>query len=377
MLKRFAIRACGGAKWAAVFSLLMLVCVVSPARAGTQLAFPRPASLEPNVDFWTDVFTAYSYRDFLIHDRDRVWKVYQVLHMPGSGSPTQNDVTWANAYLKAKYADILERLAAGNEPVGEDERRVAAMFKDEAPDAYAAAAQNLRVQQGLRERFHEAILRRRHYEPLMERVFRTAGLPVELAMLPHVESGYYNSSRSSAGAVGIWQFTRSTGRQYMKISRRRDDRLDPVKSTQAAAKLLQYNYDVLGSWPLAITAYNHGTYGTARAAEAYGNDYSRIFKYYDGPHFGFASRNYYAEFLAALQVHRYEDSYFPGIEDEATPPAQVVRTSLNTGSRRPHAAMSPSRTHHPVKRTSSRRSDQAKQTRLIQPALAKNSKSSH
>jgi membrane-bound lytic murein transglycosylase D len=228
----------------------------------------------------------------------------------------------------------LHHLATGAEPVGAEERVAARLFSGESLWAYEVAAQNLRVQQGLRERFREAILRSRNYSSTMERIFRAAGLPVELTMLPHVESGFVNTSRSSAGAVGIWQFTRSTGKQYdLKITRRMDQRLDPYRETEAAAKLLRYNYEVLGNWPLAITAYNYGTYGMAQAAEAFASDFSKVFKRFNGPHFGFASKNYYAEFLAALQVHDYEDAYFPGIAAEPTPPPQVVRVMLPAPAR--------------------------------------------
>ncbi len=53
-----------------------------------RLEFPRPASIEPNIKFWVDVFSAYSVRDFVLVDKDHVWRVYQVLHVPGEGSPT-------------------------------------------------------------------------------------------------------------------------------------------------------------------------------------------------------------------------------------------------------------------------------------------------
>jgi membrane-bound lytic murein transglycosylase D len=102
----------------------------------------------------------------------------------------------------------------------------------------------------------------------------------------------------------------------MKISRYRDDRLNPIRSTEAAAKLLRSNYDLLGDWPLAITAYNYGTGGIARAAEMFGGDYARMVERYNGPRFGFAVKNYYAEFLAALEVYQHEEQYFPGINSE-------------------------------------------------------------
>ena len=298
------------------------------ARAETE-PFARPATIEPQVKFWVDVFTAYSYRDFVLVDRDDPYKIYQVYHLPGEGAPNRDDIDWVNSYLKTKYSNILTRLAAGHEPVGSDERHVAEMFKGRSLDALSLASDNLRVQEGLKERFREGLLRSKYYLPTMEKIFKTAGLPVELVTLAHVESGFQRGVRSSAGAVGIWQFTRATGKQFMTIRGRRDDRLNPTRETEAAAKLLRSNYETLGDWPLAITAYNYGTGGTARAASECGSDYCKMVKTYNGPHFGFAVKNYYAEFLAALQVHKYEDKYFPGIENE--PAIVPPPTPVNTG----------------------------------------------
>lgn len=339
--------ACKHILLAAAVVLLVVVLVGLPratarVNIGAAAAFPRPAALEPNIDFWIKAFTYWGERDFVIHDRDQVWRVYQKFHLPGSGVPTREEIEWSNAYLKAKYGDILNRLATGQQPIGWEEQRVAAMFKGQPSSFYAQAAQNLRVQQGLCEQFHDALLRSRYYRPKMEQVFAKAGLPPELVALASVESGFSARVRSSAGALGIWQFTRSTGREFLKITRYRDDRLDPVRSTQAAAELLQANYAALGSWPLAITAYNYGTAGTARAASEYGGDFTKIVQNYNGPHFGFAVKNYYAEFLAAAQVDRYEDQYFPGIENEAAPPpppsSPILRRIIHHFRRHHHHA---------------------------------------
>ena len=80
--------------------------------------------------------------------------------------------------------------------------------------------------------------------------------------------------------------------------------------------------------PLAITAYNYGTGGMSHASSEYAGNYDQIIRNYDGAHFGFASKNYYAEFLAALQIHRYEDAYFPGLKYEEAPPPRVFRTDF-------------------------------------------------
>lgn len=306
---------------AVLLGVLMLAGLVSgsagSARAAAQVPFPRPASLEPKIDFWIDVFTAYGWRDFALVDGNHAWRVYTVYHLPGDGPPSSRQIRWVNAYLKDKYTDILRRLAAGEKPITSDELHVADLFKGQPLSAYSEAENNLRVQEGMRQRFRKGLLRSRYYRPTMERIFREAGLPPELVTLAQIESGFESRARSSAGAAGIWQFTRSTGRKYMHISRYRDDRLNPYRATIAAAKLLRYNYNLLGDWPLAITAYNYGLGGTERAANEFDGDYSRLIRQYDGPHFGFAVKNYYAEFLAALQVHRYENRYFPGIQDQS------------------------------------------------------------
>ncbi len=307
-----------GTKFVAAVALsLPLLAVYAPScSAGGQLLFPRPAEIQPNVDFWVKIFSDYSVRDFVIVDRDDISHVYQVFHLPGEGEPTRDDIEWSNAYLKAKYGDILNRLASGHQPETYEERRVAAMFKGQPIGAYALAAQNLRVQEGLKENFRNGLLRSRYYRPTMERIFRGAGLPPELVTLAQVESGFQGGVKSGAGALGIWQFTRATGKEYLRISRYRDERLNPIRETMAAAQLLRSNYDELGDWPLAITAYNYGTGGIARAANESDGDYCKMLRTYNGPHFGFAVKNYYAEFLAALQIHNDEEKYFPGIEDE-------------------------------------------------------------
>ncbi|MGH7916806.1 MAG: lytic transglycosylase domain-containing protein [Candidatus Binataceae bacterium] len=320
--------------WLALSALTLLLMAIAPRRvcAGNSVPFPCPVAIEPNVQFWVNVFANYTARDFVVHDRDQVSRVYEVMHLPGDGLPSRAEADAVNSYLKTKYATMLNRLAGGASPADEEEQRVASLFKGQPLSAYKLAADNLRVQQGMREQFKQGLLRSRYYRSDMEHIFSSFGLPPELVTLAEVESGFYSRARSNAGAVGIWQFTRGTGHQYMRITRYHDDRLNPITETRAAAELLRANYDELGSWPLAITAYDYGTAGMARAASLYDSDYSRILRDYDGPHFGFAAKNYYAEFLAALRVHQHEDKYFPDLKYLEAPPPPPVRTDFP----RPH-----------------------------------------
>jgi membrane-bound lytic murein transglycosylase D len=123
----------------------------------------------------------------------------------------------------------------------------------------------------------------------------------------------------------MWQFMRSTGRRYMRIDSSVDDRLDPFRATEAAAQLLAYNYRVLGTWPLALTAWNHGTAGMLRAKEQLGtDDIVTILRRYNSRTFGFASRNFYVSFLAALDIDHNPEKYFGGVQKQGEMKFQVV-----------------------------------------------------
>jgi membrane-bound lytic murein transglycosylase D len=162
----------------------------------------------------------------------------------------------------------------------------------------------------------------------MERTFREAGLPIELTRLPLIESCFNVQAYSKAGAAGIWQFIPATGRRFLRIDGLIDERRDPLAATRAAARYLAILYDELGSWPLAITSYNHGPVGISRAVDEVGSrDIATIVRRYDGNAFGFASRNFYAEFLAAVEVEGDHKTYFGDLP--FPPPLQVREHRLD------------------------------------------------
>ncbi|HAG71572.1 MAG TPA: hypothetical protein DCL66_05160, partial [Gammaproteobacteria bacterium] len=146
-----------------------------------------------------------------------------------------------------------------------------------------------------------------------------------LGVLPHVESSFNPGAYSSAAAAGMWQFTRATGQRFMRIDHIVDERMDPYIAANAAMSLLQYNYSVLGTWPLALTAYNHGAGGIARAVRETGTtDIETIVANYKGRAFGFASRNFYAQFLAVLQVENNALEHFGDIRLNPAPSFREV-----------------------------------------------------
>mgnify|MGYP002015172478 CR=1 FL=1 len=161
-----------------------------------------------------------------------------------------------------------------------------------------------------RARFNIWLGRLARYEGMIHNVLRKYGIAEDLVYLALIESGYSNTAVSRARAIGMWQFIRSTGRQYMTISSYVDERLDPLTATESAARLLKQNYQALESWPLAVTAFNHGRAGMARAKRRYGNDLGEVIEHYTSRTFGFASKNFYTEFLAAVEVARNYTHYF-------------------------------------------------------------------
>ena len=192
------------------------------------------------------------------------------------------------------------------------ERRILHAFGDKpTPAQFLDAIDRIRFQLGQADRFHEGLIRAAAWESHIVRVLEQHGVPAEIAALPHVESSFNPAAYSKVGAAGLWQFMPSTAKRFMRVDSIVDERLDPDSATEAAANLMLYNYRLLGSWPLAVTAYNHGPGGLRRAQEQLGtSDIAVIVKRYQGATFGFASRNFYVAFLAALEVDRNAEKYF-------------------------------------------------------------------
>jgi membrane-bound lytic murein transglycosylase D len=283
----------------------------TPLRADTSDAFAYPTELEPDVRFWIRVYTEVTTDEGLLHDDWYMGLVYEVLRFDPSDSPRQRERTVEQA--KARYAALLRRFAAGDtENLTPHETRILHAFGDKTtPAGYREAIERIRFQLGQADRFHEGLIRAQAYEASISRVLADRGVPPEIGALPHVESSFNPAAYSRVGAAGLWQFMPGTARRYMRVDGVVDQRLDPYSATEAAANLMLYNYRLLGSWPLAVTAYNHGPGGLKRAQDDLGtSDIAVIVKHYQGATFGFASRNFYVAFLAALEVDRNAEKYF-------------------------------------------------------------------
>lgn len=309
-----------------IFIVIMLFAIFDVS-ADPQ-SFVVPNSLKGRVNFWVGVFTKYGRHHYVIHHRAFPQVVFKVLNFnPYASTMSAVQLERYKERVKSqevkKILDIAKRFSLGYSPRNGYENEIwnkliklpggksnfGKVYKDKL----------VRAQAGIKEEFCEAIKRSGKYIGIMERIFvQEYNLPIELTRIPFVESSFNYKASSAVGAAGIWQFMRRTGVSLgMTVNNAIDERRDPIVATRAAAKYLKSNYSRLGSWALAITAYNHGASGVARKVREYGSkDIAYIVEHPNKRLLGFASNNFYAEFLAALEVYKNRKRYFPNISQD-------------------------------------------------------------
>jgi membrane-bound lytic murein transglycosylase D len=294
--------------------LLCLAALLPAMSTAAEERIPQPAELKRDVDFWIRVYSEITTGEGFLHDQYNLSLVYRTLKFDRDVAPSERRE--AVDAERAKIETMLKRLAAGAADRSDEEKKIAAAFgADATPARFTEAARNVRFQLGQADRFREGLVRSGAWESHIAQTFANLGLPPELAALPHVESSFDPTAYSKVGAAGLWQFMRATGRRYLRIDEAVDERMDPFRATEAAAQLLDFNYRFLDSWPLALTAYNHGAAGMRRARDAMGTtDIVTILRHHRSPSFGFASRNFYVSFLAALTIDRNPEKYFGNLK---------------------------------------------------------------
>ena len=315
--------------FAIVLLLLTQLCQALTADVFAGEVMERPAELERDIAFWRRIYTEVSTSDGLVHDPVRLDVVYEVLKFPEDLPARERSQRIDRT--KQKHTRILRELASGNDTSEEGQRVRDLWPQGTSRYRFEQAAEEVRFQLGQSDRFREGLIRSGAWKPRIEEMFERAGLPRELAVLPHVESSFNTYAYSKVGAAGMWQFMRSTGRRFLRIDAVVDERLDPYRATEAAVKFLEQNYAILGSWPLALTAYNHGPAGMRRAQEQLGtSDIAVIARKYQSKTFGFASRNFYVAYLAALEIDQNPEKFFGNIRRNPLDDSQAIELPAST-----------------------------------------------
>jgi len=159
-----------------------------------------------------------------------------------------------------------------------------------------------------RKTFARWLARSSRYLPMIKEEFAKAGLPLDLAYLPMIESGFNTTVSSRASAVGTWQFMRATGQNYgLTVNNYVDERRDPVKSTKAAAAYLSKLYKQFDSWHLAVAAYNAGEGKITRAMKQ--SDTDDFWEIAQSQYIHSETKLYVPQLIAAIMIAKDPEKY--------------------------------------------------------------------
>lgn len=295
--------------------------------AELQTVFPVPDALGSAVRFWEEIFVRHGRDVAVLHDREDMAIIWQVLELPmdDDGALIEEQVDARIRHASNQLKQRLRRLAELGPRDQEDHVLLALVGGD--PALINGAWLRVRAQRGVADAFRAGLVQAQELLPRIHTLLQEEQVPPEIAALPFVESMFNPLAHSSAGARGLWQLMPATARGLgLTVDSVQDDRLDPERATRAAARILRKNYEMLGSWPLAITAYNHGPYGVRRAVRDVGsNDLMDLIEGYSKSTWGFASKNFYAEFLAAVRVLAHHDVGFATLATSSQHPAAALQ----------------------------------------------------
>jgi membrane-bound lytic murein transglycosylase D len=307
--------------------------------------FTVPAELARRFHFWRRVYGLWAKDQYVLHSSEYPEVVLEIMDASkiyrsdflGREAQAERYVSQIGKLRRAKYRELLLQLHSKRKQeisqLRPELQRIAQLFthiKD--PGKYAKAAYSLRFQRGQRDFIAKGLTVGPKYLPAIEPLFEEQGVPKELSRLAYIESSFNLGALSKVGASGVYQIMPETGRQYLRMIPGIDERNDPIKAATAAAKLLRLNYEILGSWPLAVTAYNHGVGGLKKAVRATGtNDLGYMVHNYSNPQFQFASKNFFCGFLAILATLEEHEKLFPDVTLAAPFKFQNIRLVRATG----------------------------------------------
>ena len=282
---------------------------------------PHP-EIRERVQFWIDIYSRFSSKTRVIHDRRNPEIIYGYMDFRplfrNMNSPVAAEIK-AKKFEKIILKELKTRLddAAGIKKISRldtQERLALESFLSRSGalnrSSYLRLVRNIRTQTGQSDVFLMALRRSKHLLPHIESVFKQQGLPVALARIPFVESSFNTKALSKIGAVGIWQFTPETAKELIHAEAS-NLWSDPLRQTKSAAKLLRVYRSVLPDWGTAITSYNSGVGRVRRLIKKYHlKDITDLIELTKNDALGFAGINFFSEFLAANFVEAYKEELF-------------------------------------------------------------------
>lgn len=302
--------------------------------------FKIPEYFKDSVYFWFSIYSQFTSEQVVIHDMANLDIIYRVIDYRDIFKSDLNRFAKANLKTKLtkeytrKLRKILKVLATANFGKLNTEQfdvlRVLRKAKIKIPKSrkkrkyfFRKLAKNIRAQSGQRDKIYQGIIRSMPYQPFLFSKVALFKLPPEILSIPFLESSFNPKAVSKVDAAGIWQFMEYTNNLFMpKKTRLIDYRINPFIATLGALHLLKENKLILRKWDMAITAYNSGTRNLVKARKKYKKkknlDLAYVLTHYKSKSLGFASKNFYSEFLALVHTLAYKEIIYPleGLENQ-------------------------------------------------------------
>lgn len=291
--------------------------------------FAIPDYFHDSVYFWFSIYTQYSSKQVVIHDKDDLSIIYRVLDFNEVHESDLNIFTKYKVQNQLAQENVVaikkafQKLIKGES--SEDANNLVKILtsnKVELPknpkkrrSLLKKLSSNLRTQTGQKNMIYQGIINAELYLDFLENTMQLFNIPTELVGIAFLESSFNYKAESRVGASGIWQFMPFIANLFMpQITDTVDYRSNPVISSISAFHLLKQNKRILKKWDLAVTAYNSGTKHLVKARRKFKKvgdvDLAYILQNYNHPHLGFASQNFYSEFLALVHTLKYRKTFF-------------------------------------------------------------------
>ncbi len=291
--------------------------------------FQVPKFFLKRTKFWFDVYSEYDSNHVIIHDKENLSFVFDVIDFRQLTHSIVNKNLIYSLQVELVEDRIKElketfyNLITKTKDFTPQEKSVLNILKKnkinipQNPQSrkklFLSLSENIRSQTGQKNNIIQGLLNFQAFEEPISRFFKIFEMPYELRAVAFLESSFNLNAKSKVGATGVWQFMGFIGKHFMRVNSIQDERLNPVISSLAALHLLKENYKILGRWDLAVTAYNSGTKHIIRARRKLGiktPSLEQVLRSYDHPHYGFASENFYASFLALVYSLSYQSELY-------------------------------------------------------------------